>query len=95
MDNANHDPVEDEKLKSIQFEDAIEQIEQVIEKIESGEAGLEESLVAYERASKLIGQCRSILEKAQQRIVQLTADPNGKLKVTGQNGDTTANENNK
>lgn len=69
----------DNTLESVKFEDAIEQIEQVIDKIESGQAGLEESLAAYERATKLIGRCRSILDVAQKRITQLTQDADGRL----------------
>jgi len=69
-------------LKTIKFEDAIEQVESVIDRIESGEIGLEESLLAYEHATKLIGRCRSILNTAQKRIAQLTTKPDGRLRVS-------------
>ncbi len=70
-------------VEPVRFEQAIEQIEAVIERIESGEVGLEQSLAQYEQATKLIGQCRSILDTAQQRIAQLTTDVEGKLRVAG------------
>jgi exodeoxyribonuclease VII small subunit len=54
------------------FEDALAQVESIIEQIESGEVGLEESLSAYERGVGLINLCRDRLDKAQQRVEDLT-----------------------
>lgn len=71
----------------LKFEDAIEQVESVIERIESDEAGLEQSLTDYERATKLISRCRSILEAAQKRIVELTSDAEGRLQRSGSDGE--------
>ena len=67
---------------SVRFEDAVDQIEQMIEKIESGQVGLEEAIVDYERATKLIGHCRSILKVAQTRIAELTSDAEGRLRMS-------------
>ncbi len=69
-------PVKPEKLG---FEDAIEQLESLIDQIESGEIGLEESLKRYEQGSALIKRCRGILDGAQERIAELTAGPDGGL----------------
>jgi len=54
------------------FEDALEQVEAIIERIERGEVGLEESLAEYERGVELIKKCRGILERAEQRVEELT-----------------------
>ncbi len=54
------------------FEQALEQVEAIIERIESGEIGLEASLAEYERGIGLIGVCRERLRHAQQRVVDLT-----------------------
>lgn len=65
------------------FEEAVEQLESILERIESGEIGLEESLAEYERGMKLIQHCRAILGRAEQRIRELTpaetaeGDPSG------------------
>lgn len=67
--------------KPVRFEDAIEQLESIISNIESGEVGLEECIEQYERGAKLITRCREVLDKAQQRIAELTADTQGRLKV--------------
>jgi exodeoxyribonuclease VII small subunit len=61
------------------FEQAIEQLETIIEGIESGEVGLESSLEQYERGMKLIRHCRGVLERAEHRIEKLTVDESGEL----------------
>lgn len=54
------------------FEQAIDQVELIIERIESGEIGLEQSLAEYERGIGLINVCRDRLRVAQQRVTDLT-----------------------
>ncbi len=63
------------------YEEAIARIESIIERIESGEAGLEETIQQCEAGLKLIGRCRSVLDTAEKRIAELTADESGKLRV--------------
>jgi len=63
------------------FEQAIEQLEQLIEKIESGEVGLEQSLKHYEQGTELIKRCRSILDSAEQRVAELTESETGELQA--------------
>lgn len=67
------------KAKPLKFEEAIEQLEAIIEGIESGDVGLEQSLAEYEKGMKLIGQCRGILGRAEKRITELTKDGQGNL----------------
>jgi len=69
--------------KTQTFDQAIEQLEEIIEQIESGEAGLEQSLAGYEKGMKLIGHCRGILDSAEKKIAELTADAKGKLQIEG------------
>ncbi len=56
------------------YEEVVDQLEELVERIESGEIGLEESIKDYEEGLKLVGQARSILDRAQQRIIELDAD---------------------
>jgi len=58
----------------LSFEDALAQVESVIEAIEAGEIGLEKSLTEYERGVRLIKRCREVLANAEQRIEMLTKD---------------------
>lgn len=54
------------------FEDALAQIEAIIERIESGQTGLEQSLTEYERGVALINHCRSKLDGARRQVEDLT-----------------------
>ncbi len=55
------------------FEQAIAQLEEIIERIESGQVGLEKSITEYERGVGLIKRCREVLERAEQRVEELTS----------------------
>ena len=55
------------------YEQAVEELESIIERIESGDIGLEDSIRHYERGSDLLKRCRAILGQAEQRIERLDA----------------------
>lgn len=55
------------------FEDAIEELEQIIDRIESGDIGLEKSLSERKRGDELIKRCRSVLDAAEQELKQIDA----------------------
>jgi exodeoxyribonuclease VII small subunit len=58
---------------SLTYEAALEELETIIEQIESGDIGLEQSIRRYERGAALLKHCRSILDQAEQRITELDA----------------------
>jgi len=62
---------EPEKLS---FEQCVEELEAIIEKIESGAFGLDESLERRRRGDALIKRCRAILDTAEQEIRQISAE---------------------
>ena len=61
------------------FEAAVQELEDLIEQIESGEIGLEAALRQYEQGTRLIRHCRGILDRAERRIAELTVTPAGGL----------------
>lgn len=61
---------------TLTYEQAIAEAEGIVDRIESGEAGIEESLAAYERGLALLARCREILEKAEQRVTELSPPKN-------------------
>lgn len=64
------------------FESALKELEGILTEIESGDVGLEESLVKYERGNFLIQHCRKVLNKAEKQIEELSKDPDGNLQST-------------
>ncbi len=58
------------------FEEAMKRLDAIVNAMESGEIGIEDSIARYEEAMKLAAQCRTILQEAEQRIqkIQLDAD---------------------
>lgn len=55
------------------YESAVEELEAIIDQIESGEIGLEQSIRRYERGAVLLKHCREILNQAEQRVTTLDA----------------------
>ena len=53
------------------LEEALAQLEALAGEIEGGQIGLEASIQKYEQGMKLVTQCRTILNKAEQRIQKL------------------------
>jgi len=53
------------------FEQAIEQLESIVDRIERGEIGLEDSIKQYEQGVALIRRCKEILTHAEQRVEEL------------------------
>ncbi|MFG0273543.1 MAG: exodeoxyribonuclease VII small subunit [Phycisphaerales bacterium] len=70
-------------LGEVSFEEAIERLEAIIDRIERGEVGLEESLSEYERGVGLIRRCREVLDTAEQRIAELSVDDGASGKGDG------------
>lgn len=56
------------------FEQSLDQLEQLVERMEQGEMSLEDSLAAYERGVGLYRRCQQALEQAELRV-KLLSDP--------------------
>jgi len=63
--------------KEITFEDAVARLEEVVEKLESGELPLNESLLLFEEGIKLARECSRQLTEAQGRLETLVKKPDG------------------
>ncbi len=55
------------------FENNLKELEKIVEKLESGECGLDESIKLYTDGVKLSGECKKQLETAKQKIEQLNS----------------------
>lgn len=65
-------------ITEMTFEDALRALEDVVRKLESGEAKLDESIDLYERGEALRAHCQKRLDAAQARIEKIVAGPDGK-----------------
>lgn len=58
--------------KEITFEKAMQELSQIVERMESGEATLEESLKLFESGTKLASFCYEKLQNADQKIKDIS-----------------------
>ena len=56
------------------FEQAVTELEQVVNQLESGQLPLDAALDAYQRGVTLLRQCRATLDAADRRILQLEGE---------------------
>ena len=54
--------------KTVSFESAMAELEQLVADMEGGKLSLEDSLGAYKRGAELLSFCRSRLDDAQQQV---------------------------
>ena len=59
---------------NMSFEEAIKELTNIVGKIEQGQIPLQDSLEQYEKGMALIKQCRTILQKAEERIEKITKE---------------------
>ncbi len=70
------------------FEDAVAELEALLEAMENNQISLEQSLISYERGTFLLTWCRSVLGQAEQRIETLAADVKTTTPATDEPGET-------
>ena len=63
------------------FEDSVEELERVVEQLESGELSLEDSLTAFENGVRLVKLCNQKLTEVERKIELLVKDKDGKLQL--------------
>ena len=63
--------------EELNYEQAFEELEALVERLESGELALEESLALFERGQALSARCSELLEQAELKLRQLVPDDSG------------------
>lgn len=64
----------------LSFEDALQRLEQIVSKLESGQAPLEESIALYEEGARLKAHCETRLKAAHLRVEKIVVGPDGQAK---------------
>lgn len=69
-------------ITALSFEDALKRLEQIVGRLESGEAPLQEAIDLYELGDRLRRQCAARLDAAQARIEAIRTDAEGRAAGT-------------
>jgi len=65
-------------VKSLSFEDAMGQLEKIVDALDSGDVSLEKSIDIYEQGAALQKHCEDKLKQAEMRVQKIVADSSGK-----------------
>jgi exodeoxyribonuclease VII small subunit len=65
-------------IAALSFEEALKALEDVVRRLEGGEAPLDESIALYARGDALRAHCQARLDAAQARIEAIVADRDGR-----------------
>jgi exodeoxyribonuclease VII small subunit len=68
-------------VSGLSFEDALKQLEDIIQKLESGNVPLEESISLYERGATLKAHCEKTLGAARERIERIVESKTGEVRA--------------
>jgi exodeoxyribonuclease VII small subunit len=69
-------------IAAMSFEEALAELEGIVQRLERGQLDLEASIGAYERGTLLRQHCAEKLRQAQMRVDKLTFDAEGKPRAT-------------
>ena len=61
----------------LSFEAALSRLEEIVRRLESGAAPLDESLALFEEGVGLVKLCNARLDRAEQRVKLLVQNPDG------------------
>jgi exodeoxyribonuclease VII small subunit len=64
-------------VSSLSFEQALAELEAIVQELESGQAPLEQSIEMYERGARLKAHCEARLEAARLKVEKIVVGPQG------------------
>jgi exodeoxyribonuclease VII small subunit len=65
------------EVAGMSFEAALQELEQVVARLESGDVALEESIALYGRGAELKRHCEKKLNEAEEKVAQITEGADG------------------
>lgn len=71
-----------EDFSKLSFEQALQQLEAIVQQLEKGQVPLEESISIYEKGTALKAHCEAKLRDAEARIEKIVVGPGGTPTVT-------------
>ena len=67
-------------IGKMSFEDALEELKEIVSRLESGEGRLDEAIEAFGRGAALKRHCEAKLREAQEKIEKISLDADGGAK---------------
>jgi exodeoxyribonuclease VII small subunit len=64
-------------IQAMTFEQALKQLEEIVQRLEKGQVDLEDSITIYERGTALKAHCEAKLKDAEARIEKIVIAPGG------------------
>ncbi|MBP3588015.1 MAG: exodeoxyribonuclease VII small subunit [Clostridia bacterium] len=64
-------------MNEMTFEQKMARLEEIVAKLEKGDAQLGDSLALFEEGTRLVSACRAELDKAEQQVVKLMKGADG------------------
>ena len=66
-------------IRTLSFEDALAEMEEIVQSLESGQVKLDAAIDAYTRGAHLKKHCQAKLKEAQARIDKIVLGPDGDI----------------
>jgi exodeoxyribonuclease VII small subunit len=74
-------------VAKLSFEDALEELQDLVRQLEKGESKLEDAVRFYERGALLKRHCEAKLRDAQEKVAKIVIQPDGSVGTTPANLD--------
>lgn len=71
--------MKNDDIKELSFEEALNQLENIVRELESGRIKLDDAVTAYERAVALKQLCENKLTAARLKIEKIEVNPEGEI----------------
>ncbi len=65
------------EIQKMSFEDALEELKEIVSTLESGDGKLDQAIESYERGAKFKRHCEAKLREAQEKIEKISLGPDG------------------
>jgi exodeoxyribonuclease VII small subunit len=67
----------DTPVEEMSFEQAMKELESVVDQLERGDVALDASITLYERGAALKKRCEAELKRAEEKVAAITLDGDG------------------
>lgn len=70
------------QISSLSFEQAMQELESIVRRLEDGKVALEDAIKLFERGNTLRAHCEEKLKQAQTRVEKIVDNKNGEVTTT-------------